>query len=184
MARLRRSAIARPALQYQGSVELKGLREYSERLYELGDGMLEVGVVQGLGKGADVMRDAARRFAPVLQMPDPRRKPGTLRAAVQALRSKVTHGHSVTFVIGVRLLSSSAVRAFKVARARAGQRWSGALNPNDPFYGSVLELGKTDRTRHPFLRPGFSAAAVQALRVATDHLRGYTEAAIRRLGAR
>lgn len=176
----RRPSIRQPLRTY-GNVELKGLREYQERLGELGADMMDRGLVLSLGAGSLVMRDAVRQYAPVLRAPDPRRLPGTLKSAVVRMRSSVSR-YSMTFVVGVRLLSAQAVRAFKVARARSGQRWSGNFNPHDPFYGPILELGKTPRTRHPFLKPGFNASAVRAVTVARDTLGGYTEAAIRRLG--
>jgi hypothetical protein len=179
MARtIRRPALAPSNLGFQGRVQIKGLREYQEKLIALGDGMVGRGATYALAGGADVMRDAARRFVPVLQVPDPRRKPGVLRNAVVALRVR-TDRFAAQFVVGIKLLGGKAVAAFKRKTGKASQ-----ANPDDPFYGPILEFGKTPRTRHPFMKPAFDRWAEQALRVAFDRLRTFTNDTIRRLGAR
>lgn len=170
-------------LGLQGRVKVVGLREWAQKLAELGHGMLERGCVQAMGVGANVMRDAVKRFAPVLQRPDPRRSPGTLRDAIHAMRSRNTR-FTASFVVGVKLLSQAAISKFKGARAKAGKRWSGKFNPNDPFYGPILELGKTQRTRHPYLKPGFDASSHRAIDASFEKLRQYTMAEMIRLGAR
>lgn len=160
-----------------GNVKIHGLREYQDKLVQLGDGMLTKGCVAALGPGANLMRNAARARAPVLQTPDPRRRAGTLRNAIQAMR--VAAGQfAVTFVIGVRMLTARAIGAFKRKTGRDANN-----NPDDPFYGSILELGKTVRTRHPFLKPAFQASAEPAVKLAGQKLGEFTDGEIRRLGA-
>lgn len=160
-----------------GTVQLRGLRDYAQRLQELGTNMVERGCVIALAPGANILREAARARAPVLKAPDPRRRPMVLKNAVQAMRSKVTR-YAVTYVVGIRLLKGSQVAAFK---RRTGK--TGAENPDDPFYGTILEYGKTARTRRPFLKPAFEAASKPAVRTAFEHLKMYTDREIRRIGA-
>ena len=161
-----------------GNVQIRGLREYQAKLAELGENMVAKGCVAALGPGANLMRDAARSRAPVLQTPDPRRKPGTLRNAIRAMRVK-PQKYAVQFVVGIRLLTARAVGAFKRKTGRGAKD-----NPDDPFYGTILEFGKTARTRHPFLKPAFQAAAEPAVKLAFQRLRDFTDNEIRRLGAR
>lgn len=161
-----------------GRVHIKGLSEYQKKLSLLGEDMVLRGCVAALAPGADVMRDAAKRAAPVLRHPDPRRREGVLRQAISAMRVKAGK-FPVQYVVGIRLLSRRAIAAFKKRTGR-----SGAENPNDPFYGTILEYGRTARTRHPFLRPIFDSAARQAIDVSFQRLKTFTESAIRRMGTR
>jgi len=177
MARRIAAAPRASNLRTTDHVQIKGLREYQDKLVMLGEGMITKGCVAALGPGADLMRNAARARAPVLQIPDPRRKPGTLRNAIRAMRVEPKK-YAVTFVVGIKLLASRAIGAFKRKTGRNAKN-----NPDDPFYGPVLELGKTDRTRHPFLKPGFQASAEPAVRLAGQKLGEFTDAEIRRLGA-
>lgn len=178
MARMR-LPVAPSNLAFQGSVQVKGLREYSQKLQSLGDGMLETGCVRALALGGEVLVRAVRRFVPVLKMPDPRREPGTLRNAVQKMRVRGRAAkYAVTYVIGIRLLTSRQVSQFKRQTGRKSSE-----NPRDPFYGTILVYGRTPRTRHDFMRPGFQAGAPEAVRVSGQELQRYTLGEIRRLGA-
>lgn len=174
-----RRFVARPPAPNFSSqyVKIRGLREYQQKLDALGDGMADHGCVYALAGGIDQMRDAVRARVPVLRRPDPRRRAGTLRNAIQALRSSATK-YAVTYVAGIRLLSGRAIRAFKRKTGKGARD-----NPSDPFYGPVLEYGKTPRTRHPFIRPGFQAAGEAALRTSADRLRTFTLGEIKRLAA-
>jgi len=94
-----------------------------------------------LAAGARVVRDDARRRAPVLQptLSEPRRKPGTVRKAISVRTSKTARraGDVGVFV--------------NVRPAKSGQR--GAKSPNDPFYWRWLEFGSRKMTARPFLQP-------------------------------
>jgi hypothetical protein len=87
--------------------------------------------------------------------------------------------YPVTFVVGIKMLSTAAVSRFKRRSGRGSSE-----NPNDPYYGTILEFGKSDRTRHPFLKPAFASSAQRAVQVAFDRLRVFTMDAIQRIGAR
>lgn len=156
-------------------VKIHGLRQYQQKLIELGDGMAGKGAVYALAGGANLMRDAVRQRVPILQQPDPRRRPGVLRSAITAMRVETTR-YAATFVVGIRLLTAKAIGRFKRQTGRGSQD-----NPNDPFYGTILEFGKTPRTAHPSIRPGFQASGEPALRVAFERLREFTLREINRL---
>lgn len=177
MARRIASAPRFSNLSTTGNVQIKGLREYQDKLVRLGEGMVTKGCVFAMAPGADLMAKAAQARAPILQTPDPRRRAGTVRNAVRAMR--VAPGkYAVTFVVGIKLLAARAIGAFKRKTGRDAKN-----NPNDPFYGTILEFGKTPRTRHPFLKPGFQASAEAAVKLSGQKLGEYTDAEIRRLGA-
>lgn len=165
-------------LGQSGRVEFAGLGDYVRKLGELGEGMVDRGCVVALARGSNIMRDAVKRRVPVLRTPDPRRSPGTLRDAIRAMRVRTTN-FAVTFVVGIKLLSRGAVSHFKRKTGKGGNE-----NPKDPFYGTILEYGKTQRTRHPSLVPGFQASGEEALRASFTSLQEFTNAEIRRLGAR
>ena len=164
-------------LRVTSTVRLIGMRDYAQRLQRLGDGMIERGCVVALAPGADLLRDAVRARAPVLQQPDPRRKPFTLKNAIVAMRSKATR-FAVTYVVGIRLLKAAAITRFKKRSGRGASE-----NPDDPFYGTILEYGRTPRTMRPFLRPAFSASARPAVEASFNRLKSFTDSEIRRIGA-
>lgn len=93
-----------------------------------------------LAAGARVVRDDARRRAPVLQptMRAPYRKPGTLRKAIVVRTSKIARARGD---VGVFV---------NVRPAKRGQR--GAKSPNDPFYWRFLEFGTKHIAPRGFLQ--------------------------------
>ena len=140
----------------------KGFRELEENLKMLGAEVHEKGVKRMMSRAAVPMRDDARRRAPVLKTPDPRRRAGTLQRAIQIWRKRITR-YAVTYYVGVRGLSRKAMRAFK---EKSGSR--GVENPNDPFYWRWQELGVPSRgiPAQGFLRKAFEAQKTESVRVA------------------
>jgi len=93
-----------------------------------------------LSAGARVVRDDAKRNAPVLaaeNMTAPYRKPGTVRQAIRVRTSKASRraGNVGVFV--------------NVKPAGPGQR--GAKSKNDPFYWRFLNFGTRKMSARPFL---------------------------------
>lgn len=145
-------------------VQVKGLRELEANLYALGEALREKGVKLMMSRAAVPMRDDAKRRAPVLQAPDPRRRPGTVRDAIKIWRHRKTP-YAVTYYVGVRRLSGAKVRAFKKAAGKGSQD-----NPNDPFYWRFLEFGVPSRglPARPFLRTAFESRKFESIDVAKD----------------
>lgn len=124
------------------SAKVNGIPELKAALAGLVPKLRRQALRNALAAGARVVRDEARRRAPVLQptLRAPYRKPGTVRKAVTVRTSKVARraGDVGVFV--------------NVRPAKSGQR--GAKNPNDPFYWRFLEFGTKKMAARPFLQAG------------------------------
>lgn len=148
-------------------MQLQGLTDVKARLEALPRRMTRKVLEQGLLAGAKPMVEEARSLAPVLQEPTPRRKPGTVKKRIRALRAKPIRGMTATVTIGVRGLTRAAVRNYKLKRLRKEvskgkgrdvlRAIKGAYNPNDPFYWRYVEKGTSRMPAQPFLRPAFEA---------------------------
>ena len=124
------------------SAKVNGIPELKTALAGLVPKLRRQALRNALAAGARVVRDEARRRAPVLQptLRAPYRKPGTVRKAVSVRTSKTARraGDVGVFV--------------NVRPAKRGQR--GAKNPNDPFYWRFLEFGTKKMAARPFLQAG------------------------------
>ena len=100
-----------------------------------------------LAAGGRVVRDAARRLAPVLQTPVHRRgkvirKPGTLKKAISVRTSKrAAREGNVGVFVNVRPAKNAKFRGGKLIRAKT----KGAHSPDDPYYWQWLEFGRAAR---------------------------------------
>lgn len=159
-----------------------GLRELDQNLKMLGEQMREKGVRRMMSQAAVPMRDEAKRRAPVLKEPDPRRMPGTVRNAIQIWRKRATQ-FAATYYVGVRRLSRGAIKRFKSNTDRQGKALAGADNPNDPFYWRFLgdlEVGRSNMPSQPFLRPAFESKKMESVKVALDEGRSFVKRTVRR----
>ncbi len=131
--------------------KVRGIPELKAALAGLVPKLRRQALRNALAAGARVVRDEARRRAPVLQptMRAPYRKPGTVRKAIVVRTSKAARARGD---VGVFV---------NVRPARRGQR--GAKSQNDPFYWRFLEFG----TKHIAAR-GFLQAGAQRLTEALE----------------
>lgn len=124
------------------SAKVNGIPELKTALAGLVPKLRRQALRNALAAGARVVRDEARRRAPVLQptLRAPYRKPGTVRKAVSVRTSKAARraGDVGVFV--------------NVRPAKRGQR--GAKSQNDPFYWRFLEFGTKKMAARPFLQAG------------------------------
>lgn len=122
--------------------KVRGIPELKAALAGLVPKLRRQALRNALAAGARVVRDEARRRAPVLQptMRAPYRKPGTVRKAIVVRTSKAARARGD---VGVFV---------NVRPARRGQR--GAKNPNDPFYWRFLEFGTKHIAPRAFLQAG------------------------------
>jgi len=134
--------------------EVVGLPDLKRQLEALPRVMRRRVLRNALAAGARLVRDEARRRAPVLSPENsrraPYRQPGTVRKAISVRTSKDARreGNVGVFV--------------NVRPARKGA--AGARNPQDPFYWRFLEFGTKKMAARPFLQPA-TAQLRQALTV-------------------
>jgi HK97 gp10 family phage protein len=161
------------------TVGIAGGPELQARMRELGGKQLDRVGLSALRSGASLVVREAKRLAPILKEPDPRRKPGTVQKNIRAARARGTDSNvQFQVVVGVRRLPGSKVRAFKKsANTLASFRTHGRIlkssdNPDDPYYWRFLEF-RTKRlglTPKPFLAPAFTAARQDAADRVIDRL--------------
>ena len=161
------------------TVEVQGLRELNAALRQLPQKVEKRVLDAALKAGAAPIAADASRRAPVLQEPDPRRKPGTVRDAVKATSRRETEGHSALVVVKPRRLTRAQISLFK---AKSGQ--SGANNPEDPWYWWFIEFGTRFQAARPFLRPAFEARKNEAVRLIHERLGRRLRTAWEKLGFR
>ena len=124
-------------------VKIEGFDELARKLRELAPAMRKRVLRNALSAGARLVRDDAKRAAPVLSLSGdlkaPYRKPGTVRDAIRVRSSKVARRAGD---VGVYV---------NVKPAKSGAR--GAKSPTDPFYWRFLEFGTQKMSARPYLRP-------------------------------
>ena len=145
------------------TAELHGVDELKRALEQVPDKLKRKGLLKGLRLAGNVVRDAARRAAPLLQEPTPYRKRGTVRRAIVVRTSKTARkSGDLGVYIGVRPLRGARTRTLGA---------SGPKNPNDPFYWRYLEFGTKKMAKRPFLAVGarkLEQAAAVFMREATS----------------
>lgn len=116
------------------AVEVKGLDELKRKFAEIPKAMRSRVLRNALSAGARLVRDEAKRNAPLLQniMKAPHRTRGTVKAAIRVRNSKADRRDgNVGVFVNVKPLKRG-----------------GAKNPRDPYYWRWLEFGwKTTKGR-------------------------------------
>lgn len=141
-------------------VQVHGLRELQAALRELPRRTDRRLLNKSLMVGARLIRDEARRMAPVLKGADRRRVAGAIRRAINAGAVR-PQGYTASVWVRVRPLTARQIATFK---RKTGK--SGADNPNDPFYWWWVEFGTAKMAARPFMRPAFE----QRKREASDQI--------------
>ncbi len=136
------------------SATVRGLPDLKAALLTIPAKLRRRALRNALAAGARVVRDEARRNAPVLtlgnQLRAPYRTPGTVRKAITVRTSKLaTRQGDVGVFVNVR-------------PAKKGQR--GAKSKTDPFYWRWLEFGTSKMAARSFMQPA-QAVLQQALQV-------------------
>lgn len=151
-------------------IRITGLRELANAARRFPEEVKRRIAGKALLAGARIGRDAARGLAPTLKAEyhnDPRRSPGTLKRSIVAVRvRKGDYPEEVMAIVGIRLLSKKAIASFKAGNAGK----AGASNPNDPFYGVMVEVGSRAHKRRKkaiprveFLKRGFESTAAGSI---------------------
>lgn len=164
---------------------IAGMRELLAGLQELPMELGKGAIYSALGGAARIVRDQAIALAPEISGDDPavragRRKPGTLKRAIRASRSKINKGQQGLWemIVRVKPLVRKKTRDFKKRTGLAG-----AFNPDDPYYWWWVEFGtKTSRAR-PFLRPAFETTKSAQLEAMRKRMAAGIERAARKIKA-
>ena len=128
------------------TVQLQGVDELKRALEQVPDKLKKKGLLKALRLAGNVVRDAARAAAPILQTTTPYRKKGTVRRAIVVRTSKTARkSGDLGVFVGVRPLRGARTRTLGA---------SGPKNPNDPFYWRYLEFGTKKMAKRPFLSVG------------------------------
>lgn len=147
-------------------VKLTGFDELAKKLREIPLALRKRVLRNALAAGARVVRDQAKRNAPVLQLNGslkaPYRKPGTVRDAIRVRTSKQARqaGDVGVFINvvpakGAKFKTTTTRFVGLKVRNRTQTRTSqrGAQSRNDPFYWRFLEFGTKKMGARSFLRP-------------------------------
>jgi HK97 gp10 family phage protein len=148
-------------------VRIAGLKELLEGLQQLPEQLEKKAIYAALGGAARLVRDKAIDLAPEADGSHPmvqtgRRKPGTIKRAIRASRSKINKGQRGMYemIIRVKPLKQKIRNKFKQTTGRAGKD-----NPNDPYYWWWVEFGTSKMPAKPFLRPAFSLTKQEQLEI-------------------
>lgn len=137
------------------TVKIQGFDELARKLRAIPDAMRKKVVRNALAAGGRLVRDAARREAPVLAQETPYRTPGLLRRSIVVRTSKrdrlmgnvgvfinVRPAKGAKFKTTTRKVFGVKVKSSRMVRA--SQR--GAKSKLDPFYWRFQEFGWTPAT--------------------------------------
>lgn len=138
-------------------VKLTGIDELNKALADATKQIRTKAVRSALRKAANVIRDEAKRNAPVLSVPTKRRKPGTVRDAIVVRFSKLARkdGNEGVF-IGVKPAKGAKYKKvgklFGISiRAKVRNSKRGADSPDDPYYWRFLEFGTKKMSARKFM---------------------------------
>lgn len=139
-------------------IKLEGIDELKRALADAAATIRKKAVRGALREAGKVIQAAAKANAPMLKLPAPHRKAGTVKKNIMVRASKFARRAGDEGVyINVRGIRGAA-RIAKFGKASA-------KNQNDPFYWRFLELGTKKMAAQPFLRPAAESKGQEAIAV-------------------
>lgn len=154
------------------AVEVHGLKELADALRALPAELASKNggpLAKSLRAAGNLIRDEAKRRAPVLEGESKYRKPGTVRDAIRTRRDRIqAPGAAETFEVYVK-------------QAKGAKR--GTFSKDDPFYWRFVEFGTKKMAAEPFLRPAFEAKKEEALAKFEATLKGAIDKANAKVSA-
>lgn len=123
----------------ESNLNIQGLEDIQKKLAEIPRALRRSVLKKALTAGARIVRDEARRNAPILKSPRVNRKRGTLRKSIVVRTSKRdTRDGNVGVFVNVRPAKGAIFK--KGVLVKGSQR--GKDSPNDPYYWQWLEFGR------------------------------------------
>lgn len=144
------------------SQNLTGFKELAEKLKKLGPKVAKNGLRRAVSKGAAVVRNSARKRAPV--------DTGEMRRDIQIKRKRDVQG-SGNFAAIYEVFVRSGKKSRLAGKKRDIQR--------DSFYWKFVEFGAEKMPARPFLRPAFEGDKEAAIEVIGESLNETIQAAAR-----
>jgi HK97 gp10 family phage protein len=129
-------------------VTVRGMEQLRAKFQEIPRALRRRLLRTWLAAGARLVRDEAKRRAPVLASGNasPYRKPGTVRDAIRVRTSKAARAAgNVGVFVNVKPAEGAKFRGGVMVRAKQ----AGAKSPTDPFYWRWLEFGRSARAGEP-----------------------------------
>ena len=154
------------------TVKVNGLKELNAALLELPLKIRGRPLRAAVAKAAKVVRDEARRKAPV--------DTGLLKREIIHTRSRSQSAEGrETYIVLIRQLMKKYADTRRNRRAgRVGKRYK---VEGQAFYWKFLEFGTSKMSARPFLRPAFESRQQEAVRVMADQLKTEIEKQARKL---
>jgi HK97 gp10 family phage protein len=127
----------------ESNLNIRGLDDIKQKLAEIPRALRRSVLKKALIAGARIVRDEARRNAPILKSPRVNRKRGTLRKSIVVRTSKLdTRDGNVGVFVNVRPAKGAIFK--NGVLVKGSQR--GKDSPNDPYYWPWLEFGRNPKT--------------------------------------
>lgn len=121
------------------TLRIEGLDELKQKLADIPRSLRRKVFRQALVSGATIIRDEARRYAPLLKSNRVNRKVGTLRKSIVVRTSKIaTRSGDVGVFVNVRPAKGAVYK--KGVLVKESQR--GKDSDKDPYYWQWLEFGR------------------------------------------
>ena len=150
------------------TAQVSGLKELADALRDLPDRIARNALRGATAAGAAVIRNEARRRAPVYtgQVSEGHPRPGTLKRSIYMTQKReLSSLVQQTFHVSVQ--RGKARQAVQITRKVKGQRVVVGTENLDAFYWRFVEFGTVNMAARPFMRPAFEAKkyeAVEAIR--------------------
>ncbi len=125
--------------------KITGLESLIKKLNDLPDKLEKKVIRSAVRKGAIIVRDKARGYAP--------KKTGTLKKSIKIRNNKSARG----------------ITSFKIGPTNDKKKGT------DVFYGRFQEFGTSKMPAHPFMRPAYDESEKEVLDKVIDEIRSKVE---------
>lgn len=159
--------------ELKSSMRVEGLKELQSAMRDFPDLTRKLALRRSITAGSTVIRNEARRLAPVLSTPTRYRTAGLLRKMIVGSRG-VLKGYVATSFVRVRRIGRKLASKLMKKTGKTGAEL-------DPFYWFMLEFGTSKMGARPFMRPAFDAKKGEAVAKIKDTLAKEIDAIAKKL---